>query len=176
MARTQQPWNVPIRVDDVPETGRRVELTADEATRNGIAAAAGVNGVTRLEATFDLARHGRSGLHVVGGISATVRQTCVVTLEPLSNEVSESIDLLFAPARAHSGAASQTAAEAAELPEPIVDGMIDLGAVATEFLILGIDPYPRKPGAVFEAPRRDQEATAFAALAALKKHDGETGR
>ena len=30
--------------------------------------------------------------------------------------------------------------------------MVDLGAVATEFLLLGIDPYPRKPGAVFEAP------------------------
>ena len=55
-------------------------------------------------------------------------------------------------------------------PEPLVDGMIDLGALATEFLILGIDPYPRKPGIVFEAPmRRRQSAQPFAALAALKK-------
>ena len=48
--------------------------------------------------------------------------------------------------------------------------MIDLGAVATEFLILGIDPYPRKPGAVFEAPAAGEGGGhPFAALAALKK-------
>ncbi len=36
-------------------------------------------------------------------------------------------------------------------PEPLVGGTIDLGALAIEFLIVGLDPYPRKPGAVFEA-------------------------
>ena len=47
------------------------------------------------------------------------------------------------------------------------------GAVATEFLLLGLDPYPRKPGAVFDAPPADDPASRpFAALAALKK--GET--
>ena len=62
-------------------------------------------------------------------------------------------------------------------PEPLTGAAIDLGAIATEFLILGIDPYPRKPGAVFEAPSSaDRDATAFAALAALKKSDGGTER
>jgi hypothetical protein len=48
--------------------------------------------------------------------------------------------------------------------------VVDLGAIASEFLILGIDPYPRKPGVVFE-PNLEREAGAspFAALAALKK-------
>jgi hypothetical protein len=47
---------------------------------------------------------------------------------------------------------------------------VDLGAVATEFLLLGIDPYPRKEGAEFE-PRitGDPAAHPFAALASLKK-------
>ena len=30
-------------------------------------------------------------------------------------------------------------------PEPLIGGIVDLGALATEFLILGLDPYPRKP-------------------------------
>ena len=56
------------------------------------------------------------------------------------------------------------------------DGVVDLGAVATEFLLLGIDPYPRKPGAVFDAPPAgDAAGHPFAALAALKKGDGEKG-
>jgi hypothetical protein len=177
MVRTEHPWTVPIRVEDVPETGRRVELVADEAIRTALAAAAGVDELTRLEATFDLTRRGRGGLRVVGEISATVRQTCIVTLEPISNEVIEPFDLLFAPAGTQTGLAAELPVEAGDPPEPIVGGMVDLGAVATEFLILGIDPYPRKPGAVFEAPRTaDPDTTPFAALAALKKSDGGTGR
>jgi hypothetical protein len=171
--RTEHPWTVPIRVEDVPETGRRLELTADESVRTTVAEAAGVNGLTRLEATFDLTRQGRGGLHVVGGVSATVRQTCVVTLELIANEVVEPIDLVFVPAGGQTSAAAELPLHANDLPEPIVDGMVDLGAIATEFLILGIDPYPRKPGAVFEAPRTaDGAATPFAALAALKKNNG----
>jgi hypothetical protein len=58
-------------------------------------------------------------------------------------------------------------------PETIRDGIIDLGAVATEFLVLGLDPYPRKPGAVFDAPPAgDPAGHPFAALAALKKDGG----
>jgi len=177
MARTEHPWTVPIRVEDVPETGRRVELAADESIRTTLAEAAGGNGLTRLEATFDLTRRGRSGFHVVAEISATLRQTCVVTLESILNEVVEPVDLLFAPARAQTSPAAELPVEAGYPPEPIVDGRLDLGALATEFLILGIDPYPRKPGAVFEAPSSaDRDATAFAALAALKKSDGGTER
>jgi hypothetical protein len=177
MGKTEHPWTVPIRVEDVPDTGRRVEFTADQSIRASIAGAAGVNGLTRLEATFDLTRHGRSGLHVVGGISATVRQTCVVTLEPILNEVNEAVDLVFAPARAQTSAVAELAAEADDPSELIIDGVVDLGAIATEFLILGVDPYPRKPGAVFEAPRSaDRDATPFAALAGLKKNNSAPER
>ena len=55
-------------------------------------------------------------------------------------------------------------------PEPLLDGGVDLGAIATEFVLLGIDPYPRKEGAAFASPEVDSEDSGpFAALAALKK-------
>ena len=51
--------------------------------------------------------------------------------------------------------------------------MLDFGALATEFLILGIDPYPRKPGAQFAAPKvEDAGEHPFAVLEALKKRPG----
>ena len=55
-------------------------------------------------------------------------------------------------------------------PEPIVNGIIDLGRLATDALFLGIDPYPRKPDAVFEPPVEadDPEDHPFAALKALQ--------
>ena len=176
MARTEHPWSVPVRVQHVPETGRNFELSADASICTAVAEAAGVNGLKQLDATFELSRHGRSALHVVGRVSATVRQTCVVTLEPIFNDVIEPVDLMFAPGGTQTSAA-EVPVEADDPPEPIIDGMVDLGAIATEFLILAIDPYPRKPGAVFEPPRSaDQDATPFAALAALKKNDGGSGR
>ena len=63
--------------------------------------------------------------------------------------------------------------DAEDPPEMLRDGAVDLGAVAIEFLLLGIDPYPRKPGAVFDAPPAgDPVSHPFAALAALKKDGG----
>jgi hypothetical protein len=53
----------------------------------------------------------------------------------------------------------------ADAPDPMVGGAIDLGAAISEFFTLGLDPYPRKPGAVFEEPHRpDPEDNPFAAL------------
>ena len=171
MTRSHPAWKVPVRLDEIPEAGLRLDLEADAAARAAIAAAAGVDGVPRLRAGFDVARHGRDGLRVVGTVSATVRQTCVVTLDPVDNEVEEEIDLVFVPAPAAGARGDEAEAgdDAAEPPEPLVDGVVDLGAIATEFLILGIDPYPRKPGAVFEPPpSEDSGSHPFAALAALR--------
>jgi len=166
-----QPWRVPVVQTDVSESGLHLDLAADEKVRGEIARLADLPALPRLEASFDVTRHGRSGLHVVGWVSATVDQICGVTLEPMQNEINEAIDIIFVPATAESRHGHQEVAVGLEdVPEPLVDGTIDLGAIATEFLILGIDPYPRKPGIVFDAPRTGEASGhPFAALAALKK-------
>ena len=165
-------WSAPVTVAAVPETGRRLDLVADGAARDAIAKAAGLAALPRLEAGFDLTRHGAAGLRAVGRVSATVVQNCVVTLEPIESEIDEAVDLVFLPDVAPTSEADLQALETDEPPEAIRDGVIDLGAVATEFLLLGLDPYPRKPGAVFDAPPAGDPAShPFAALAALKKDD-----
>ncbi len=167
-------WSVPVALADVPETGRQVALVADEATRAAVAQATSLAALPRLAADFELTRHGQDGLRVLGRVSATIGQNCVVTLEPLQAEVDESVDLLFMP----EGGTPRDVHSVAEddPPEVLHDGLIDLGALAVEFLILGIDPYPRKPGAEFDSPRTgDPAAHPFAALAALKKDQGAKG-
>lgn len=169
------PWSVPVRRDDVPDTGLHRDLAADEATRAAVAALAGVRALPRFTASFDVVPLG-DGLKVTGEVAATVDQTCVVTLEPMTSELREPIDLVFVAPGA-GAPPDETAADidpAADETEFLVDGVADLGAVATEFLLLAIDPYPRKPDAVFEAPKGDDPAAhPFAALAALKKGPGE---
>jgi hypothetical protein len=178
-AMSERLWSVPVALQEVPETGRHLDIAADERARAAIAKLAGLRSLPRLAAVFDVTRRGRDGLRVVGSVSATVGQTCVVTLEPIENEIDEAIDLVFAPAPPSPVEPGEepAASRAADTPEPLSGGIVDLGALATEFLILGIDPYPRKPGAVFAGSSAGDDLTKpFAALAALKKkQDGGEG-
>ena len=170
------PWRVPVAVADVAETGAHFDLVADADARAAVARIAGLRDLPRLEANFDVTRQGAGGLRVAGRVSATVGQTCVVTLEPIANEVAETVDLLVVlqpvaqQAQPDDGANAPPREAKWDDPEPLVDGTIDLGALATEFLILGLDPYPRKPGAVFQPPADAKPHDGpFAALATLKK-------
>ena len=173
----EHPWRVPLAQSSVTTSGLHVDLTADERVRSRLARVAGLESLPRLSASFDVTLHGRNGLRVAGRVSATVRQTCGITLEPFDNEVNEAIDVVFRPDVAEfSAEKSSTGAEIAleDETEPLVNGMIDLGALATEFLILGIDPYPRKPGTMFEAPLEGGDVGhPFAGLAALTKRRPE---
>lgn len=167
-------WSSRLARENVPEDGMHVEISADAATRAALAQSAGLRDLPRLQAQFDVTRSGRDGLHVVGEVSALVGQNCVVTLEPIEKNILEPIDLVFiADQQASLGDAEGEASfglSEAEPPEPLVGGAVDLGAIATEYFLLGIDPYPRKEGASFEAPAAgDVAVNPFAALAALKK-------
>jgi uncharacterized metal-binding protein YceD (DUF177 family) len=173
MNQSVLPWHVPVRLEDVPETGLHLDLAADAQVRAGLTALSGVTDIPRLEAALDVTRRG-DGLRVTGRVSATVGQTCVVTLESLQNELDERMDVIFAPAASAFAAAELEAEDLAEdalgePPEILSDGTADVGAIAAEFLLLAIDLYPRKPGAEFKPPA-DQGATVspFAALAKLK--------
>jgi uncharacterized metal-binding protein YceD (DUF177 family) len=169
MTKSAPRWHVPVRLESVPEAGLlHLDLVADAEVRAGLAALAGVREMPRLEAAIDLVRQGER-LRATGRVSATVGQTCVVTLEPLENRVDEPIDVMFAPQPTGDSADGSEAREADEPPEPLVHGTVDLGAIAAEFLLLGIDRYPRKPGAEFSAPVEAGEgAGPFAVLAKLK--------
>jgi len=130
-----------------------------------------------LSAEFDLTRQG-AGVHVTGHVSARVGQTCVVTLEPIESAIHEVVDLEFAPAPAggrETGPkkARKRTPDSDEPPEPLIGGTLDLGALAAEFLILGVDSYPRKAGAEFAPPKvEDAGEHPFAALESLKKNLG----
>lgn len=175
MTDADRPWSSTIRLDDVGEAGRHVELEASEAVRLALAKPAGVDAIERLVARFDLTRRGRDRLHVTGEVSGTVRQTCVVTLDPVVNNLTEAIDLTFAPPREPISETADPAFEATssgEEMEPLIGNSVDLGLIAIEFFMLGIDPYPRRPGAGFDAPNAvaDPASHPFAGLAALQKN------
>lgn len=166
-----RPWTLPVAIADIPETGSHYEVAADMPTREAVARLAGLRTLPQFDAVFDLTRQG-AGVAVRGEIKARVGQTCVVTLDPIENEVRETVDLVFAPAAEPDDMApgARRPRQKGEPPEPLHNGIVDLGAIATEFLILGLDPYPRKPGVEFtQSAGGEAGANPFSALAALKK-------
>lgn len=172
-------WHAPLILAQVPETGLRVTIEADKTARAAMAQAAGLRHVTRASASFDIAPRAGDSFQVTGRVQGSVGQACVVTLEPLENEIDEAVDVSFAPqtvvqsgeaAGKRRGSDGNEEDEVRDPPEPIVKGQIDLGRLAQEFLFLGIDPYPRKDGAAFDVPETppDPEDHPFAALKELK--------
>jgi hypothetical protein len=165
------PWSALTRLVDIPETGLHVSLEAAPEVLAALAKPAGVDAVERLVAAFDLTPRGR-GLHVGGRVIGTVRQTCTVTLDPLVNAIDEEVDDDFAPPRSAKEGPEEASGEE---PEPLTGDSIDLGVLATEYLILGVDPYPRKPDAAFEPPAapdpggQESAAHPFAALSEWNK-------
>jgi uncharacterized metal-binding protein YceD (DUF177 family) len=171
------PWRVPVTVTQIPETGLHREIQADQAAREAMAEVAGLREILVAEASFDVTPKSGGRFHVGGHVRARIGQTCVVTLDPIENDVYEQIDLMFAPPEqvpslaALVDEAAESEEEIPDPPEPIVNGVIDLGRLATDALFLGIDPYPRRPDAVFEPPivADDPEDHPFAALKALQR-------
>jgi uncharacterized metal-binding protein YceD (DUF177 family) len=58
--------------------------------------------------------------------------------------------------------------EADDPPDVLEGETIDVSGYVLEHLALELDPFPRKPGAVFENPLPTAEISPFAALKALK--------
>lgn len=162
------PISHPVRVDEIPPSGLELRLAPTESERTALAKFLDIPAVPDLGARFKLVRKGHR-VHVDGEIIGEVIRTCVVSLDEFPMPLKEIIALVFDEKADPDAELSE---EEADAPEPLIDGVIDLGAILCEFAALGLDPYPKKPGAVFSfQDKGDIEENPFAALAALKSKE-----
>jgi uncharacterized metal-binding protein YceD (DUF177 family) len=176
MPERPDPWRVPLNLVQIPDTGLHRDIEADAATRQAIAELADVREVLLAQASFDVTPKSGGRYQVTGVVRARVGQICVVSLEEIENEIDEPIDLMFAPPEQIPpmadliDEATESDEETPDPPEPIENGFIDLGRLATDVLFLAIDPYPRKKDVVFEPliEAAAPEDHPFAALKALQ--------
>lgn len=175
MADAEKP--VPIShlvdVDRLPRRGSDIRVSPSAEDLAALATMLELPGIETLEGTFHVSGDRRRA-RVTGRVSARVTQICGVTLEPFETQVTEEVDLDFVAAERHARSPEEEEQRAIDPPDEIVNGRIDLGRVAAEFLALGLDPFPRKPDAVFVEPAPSEpERSPFAALAGLRKQDGK---
>lgn len=181
-AASALPLHRPIRLEEIKQRGSRIAVQADAAECAGIAGMLELPSLEKLEARYLLTRNGER-VKLEGEIEAALHQTCIVTLDAFPVTLSVPVKLDFAPQAAENPRRKGADEDNGEIdievrlneddpPEPIVDGVIDLGAVTLEFLALALDPYPRKRGAAFAEPAPEEPPESpFAALARLKRDD-----
>ncbi|WP_245410980.1 YceD family protein [Microvirga flavescens] len=157
-----------IDVRHLPPHGlaQRLEATPEEC--KALAEDFKLSAIRSLVGDYTIAKTGK-GVRVTGRITADMTQICVVSLDPFDSILEEDVEIDFADTDTRQ---PEHAVEVSEYdpPDEIVNGRIDIGALTAEFLALGLDPYPKKPGVSFdEKYAHEGEESPFAALGKLKK-------
>lgn len=167
-----------LQLDQIRD-GDRVDLVANENDREEIAERLGLLSLDRLEAHAVLSRDGHR-VDAKGRLKASLDQACVATGDPVPAHVDEAFELRFVPEPRGGGADEEIELGEEDLDTIFHDGSaIELGSAIADTLALSLDPYPRSAGA--DAALREagvlteEEASPFAALAALKSKLGGGG-
>lgn len=174
MTSPRPPFSRPITIADLPSAGRDITVVANAEELASIARELGLVALHALSGAFHL-RPTAKGARLSGEVTARLRQTCVVSLEDFDSEFKEPVELIFAfqddgDMRRNERLELEISPTEEDPPDPIINGRIDLGAVSLEFLALGLDPHPRKPGIEFTPAGSEPEKrpSPFAPLATLK--------
>ncbi len=160
-----------IRLGEISRAGSHFDFKPDEAARASMARTLGLLALPAFEATLDI-NLWLDGAEIDGAWSGVVTQTCGVSLDdfdtPLSGRFVVHVVPIGSPNAPDFGLEVDLDAEAADPPDVLESDRIDLAAYVIEHLGLEVDPFPRKPGVVFEPPEQAAVISPFASLRDLK--------
>jgi uncharacterized metal-binding protein YceD (DUF177 family) len=147
--------------------GGEETLPADDSSRARIAKLLDLQALNSLVATLTY-EPWLDGAVIRGRVEATTTRLCGVSLDPLEENVDAPFEFRFVP----EGSPNAPAAEAelvvvldADDPPEVVQGdAVDLAHYVIEILSLALEPFPRKPGAVFIQADATEAMSPFAVL------------
>ncbi len=165
------PYSEPLRLHHIG-AGVQRRLKPDAEAIKRIVRALDLQALDMFEVDINLVPT-VSGWRLDGRVMADAVQTCGLTLEPLPVRIDRKFSVQMVEATEHE--ADENAEIDLELDDDSADqiegGSLDLGQYAVEQLALSLDPFPRKPGAVFEQPPEPGEISPFAVLKGLRPTD-----
>lgn len=139
-------WSKPVRLDQLPATGRELTLRPSPAERAAVAERLDLFELPSLSADVLLERD-RGDLIASGTLRAQAVQACSVTGEPVAAEVHEAFELRFREDDAKAKGDEIELSEGELDVLPLRGGAADLGQALADTLALALPPYPRAPGA-----------------------------
>lgn len=152
-------WSVLVDAQTVTTTPQKTRISATEEERKALCVRLGLNNISSLSADITLHREKGSVIHVNGLMKANVMQACSITTDPVQTQIEETFEgwfadqdriVMLAKAR-HERLGRMTDSEIpildeSEDPEPLVNGMIDIGELVVQHLSLAVDAFPRRRG------------------------------
>lgn len=161
------------------QPGFAFDLSAEPDEAAALARLMGAQAVRKLRFAGRLSPAPGGAWRLEAELGATVVQTCVVSLDPVTTRVDAPVRRLFSPDAAPAVVEVTIEEDDDDEIEPLGD-CIDLGLVAIEALALALPAYPRREGARLEAGAPpsaaappEAEVRPFAALASLRAKMGE---
>lgn len=159
--------------------GESLSINATPAERQTLVEQLDLASLDRLDAAVTMKRldDGQS-IELNVHLSADLAQSCVITLDRIAQHIDERFRLVYTPAVGPGSEVDAVivAIDQEDPPEPLIDDKIDIGAVIEEHLVLAIEPYPKKDGAILADEHRttagsddNQPVNPFAALSVLKE-------
>ncbi|MBU0800184.1 MAG: DUF177 domain-containing protein [Alphaproteobacteria bacterium] len=188
-------WSHGMAVDQIGHRPYKVTLTASPQERKDLARRLRVTAIEDLTATITAEREaGSMIIHVEGQVKGHVIQACVTTGQPVHEDITEDFEGWYAdPTQAvpfvkarreklNKGERELEVLPERDDPDLVVDGHIDVAELATQYLSLGINPYPRAgdiPPVGLDEPLQvagPARKNPFAALKDWKsRQNGESG-
>ncbi|WP_312147602.1 DUF177 domain-containing protein [Brevundimonas sp.] len=167
-------YSEPLRLHQIG-AGVQRRLSPDADARKRIARALDLQALEAFETDINLVPT-VSGWRLEGRVVADAVQTCGLTLELLPVHIDRkfSVQMVEATEREEDEDGEIDLELDDDSPDRIEGGGLDLGQYAVEQLALSLDPFPRKPGAVFEQPKEPGEISPFAVLKSLQSKDGSS--
>src|SRR5258707_15859585 len=185
MSASGLPFTACFDLGTVRDRVVEVSVSPAPAERAKIAHWLGIEGLDSLKAVIQMSHSNADEYAYRGHFEADVVQACVITLAPvpahLSGEILRKFKVLPRPSTRRRKSAIEPpptipaiidlSAADEDSPELLVSPVLDLAGPVLEELSLGLDPYPKAPGAAFEVPPEPLAPAEhpFAVLETLKK-------
>lgn len=170
-----------LRVAELNERkANRFELTLTDVQCDTISQELGLLSLKKTRFKGQLVAKGRQDWQLTADLGATVQQSCVVTLKPVSTRIDTVVKRRFVPEEDIHQIDDEETAEVEINPDESLDPLlneIDLMAIFVESLALELPTYPKVDGASLEttaftepgkAALSDDDVKPFAGLAALR--------
>jgi len=171
----QKIFSYPIQIDKLTLAEKTFFLKADENEKAWIAEVFQVEGIKSFEANLSIKKEKNTSLiRVFGTAEAELKQKSIISLEDFFKKYTTEFEVFFDTKATYTQIREEFEDINEEAPEPVIDGQIDLAAVAMEQIAILIDDYPRQEGEVFEFESEFDEETTnannpFAVLEKIKK-------
>ena len=160
-----------IRLGEIGRAGTSIDFQPDDAACAEMAKTLGLVALLAFQAQLEVTLW-LDGAQVRGAWSGMVVQTCGVSLDEFDTPLQGVFTVHVVPRGSEHAPQLDSEVDLdpdADDPPDVLEGeRIDLAAYVIEHLGLEVDPFPRKPGAVFEPPEAPVIISPFAALRDLK--------